>query len=72
MEPKNVYVGLYTNGFNPFRSFTAPYSHWLVIFTIYNLPPEMCIRLEFMFLFMVIHDPNSPGRNIDVCFFTVD
>jgi hypothetical protein len=22
------------------------------------------MRLEFMFLFMVIHDPNSPGRNI--------
>jgi hypothetical protein len=33
------------------------------------LPPRMCMRPEFMFLSMVIPGPNSPGQNIDVCFF---
>ena len=33
---------------------------------IYNLPLGMCIRLEFMFLSMIILDTNSLGWNIDV------
>ncbi|KAL9379139.1 hypothetical protein Peur_027621 [Populus x canadensis] len=56
-----------TDGFNPFGSFAAPYSCWPVILTVYNLPPGMCMRPEFMFLSMVIPGPSSPGRNIDVC-----
>jgi len=34
---------------------------------VYNLPPGMCMRLEFMFLSIFIPGPSSPGRNIDVC-----
>jgi len=34
---------------------------------IYNLSSEICIRSEFMFLYMVITGPNSPGWNLDVC-----
>jgi hypothetical protein len=66
-ESRNVLLGLCTNGFNPFGSFAAPYSCWPVILTVYNLPPGMCMRPEFMFLSMVIPGPSSPGRNIDVC-----
>jgi hypothetical protein len=66
-ESRNVHLGLCTDGFNPFRSFAAPYSCWSIILTVYNLPPEMCIRPEFMFLSTVIPGPSSPGRNIDVC-----
>jgi len=66
-ESRNVCLGLCTDGFNPFRSFTAPYSCWPVILTIYNLPLGMCMRPEFMFLSMVIPGPSSPGWNIDVC-----
>jgi hypothetical protein len=47
--------------------FVTPYSCWPVILTIYNLPPGMCMRLEFMFLSIVIPGPSSPGQNIDVC-----
>ena len=60
-------LGLCTDGFNPFRSFVAPYSCWSIILTVYNLPPEMCMRPEFMFLSTVIPGPSSLGRNIDVC-----
>jgi hypothetical protein len=34
---------------------------------VYNLPPGMFMRPEFMFLSMVIPGPSSPGWNIDVC-----
>ena len=66
-ESRNVRLGLCTDGFNPFGSFDAPYSCWPVILTVYNLPPGMCMRPEFMFLSTVIPGPRSPGRNIDVC-----
>jgi len=59
-------LGLCTKGFNPFRSFVASYSCWLVILTIYNLPPGICMRSKFIFLSTVIPDPNSSGQNIDV------
>ena len=66
-ESRNMRLGLCTDGFNPFESFAAPYSCWPVILTVYNLPPEMCMRPEFMFLSTVIPGPSSPGWNIDVC-----
>jgi hypothetical protein len=66
-ESRNVCRGLCTDEFNPFGSSTAPYSCWPVILTVYNLPPGMCMKLEFMFLSMVIPGLSNPGRNIDVC-----
>ena len=48
-ESRKVRFGLCTNGFNLFGSFTAPYSCWTIILMVYNLPPGMCMRLEFMF-----------------------
>jgi len=65
-ESRNVRLGLCIDGFNPFESFVAPYSCWPVILMVYNLPPGICMRLEFMFLSMVIPGPSSPVRNIDV------
>ena len=59
--------GLRINGLNPFRLFVALYSCWPIILTVYNFPPEMCMRLEFMFLSIVILSFNSLGQNIDVC-----
>jgi hypothetical protein len=58
LKPWNICVGLYTNEFNLFGSFVAPYFYWSVILIIFNL-------LEFMFLSMFIHDSNIPGRNIN-------
>jgi len=40
-ESRNVRFGLCTDEFNPFGSFAAPYSCWLVILMVYNLPPGM-------------------------------
>jgi len=66
-ESRNVRLGLCTDQFNPFGSFAAPYSCWPVKLTVYNLPPGMCMRPEFIFLSMVIPGPSSSGWNIDVC-----
>jgi hypothetical protein len=65
-ESRNMRLGLCTDRFNPFESFSASYSCWPVILTVYNLPTGMCMRLEFMFLSTVITGPSSPGLNIDV------
>jgi hypothetical protein len=65
-ESRNVRLGLCIDGFNPIGSFAAPYSYWLVKLTIYNLPPGMCIKPEFMFLSIIIPGPSSPGQNINV------
>jgi hypothetical protein len=67
VKSRNVRLRLCTDGFNSFGSFAAPYSRWPVILTVYNLPPGMCMRSEFMFLSIIIPGPSSPGRNIDVC-----
>jgi hypothetical protein len=67
VESRNVLLGLCIDGFNPFRSFAALYSCWLIILRVYNLPPGMYMRLKFMFLSMVIPSLNSLGWNIDVC-----
>ena len=54
VETRNVHLWLFIDEFNPFRSFLTPYSCWLVILTVYNLPPRICIRPKFMFLSTVI------------------
>jgi len=66
VESMYAHLGLCTDGFNPFGSFAASYSWWPIILSVYNLPPGMCMRPEFMFLSTVIPGPSSPGRNIDV------
>jgi hypothetical protein len=60
-ELRNVRLGLCIDGFNPFGSFYTSYSYWQVILTVYNLPPGMSMRPEFMFLSTVILGLSNPG-----------
>ena len=66
IEPRNICVGLYTDGFNPFKLSDAPYSCWLMILMVYNLSSKMCMMPKFMFLYTIIPNFNSLYRNIDV------
>jgi hypothetical protein len=71
---RNEHLGLCTERFNPFESFSTPYSCWLVILTVYNLPSKMCVRPKFIYLFflsMVIHNLNSLGRFMDEIHFNI-
>ncbi|KAH0724842.1 hypothetical protein KY284_000707 [Solanum tuberosum] len=53
-EPRNVRLGLCSDGFTPFSNSASPYSCWLVFLTPYNLPPEMCMTSPYIFLSCVI------------------
>ena len=38
-DPRNVRLGLATDGFNPFGIMSSTYSMWPVVVIPYNLPP---------------------------------
>ena len=65
-DPRNVRLGLCSDGFTPFGLLGSQYSCWPVIVTPYNLPPWMCMKTPYMFLTVIIPGPNNPKRNIDV------
>ena len=64
-EPRNVVIGLSTDGFNP-HGRGKDYSCWPVMITPYNLPPSLCNKRPYMFLTMIIPGPSHPGKYIDV------
>ncbi|KAL0384767.1 UNVERIFIED_CONTAM: hypothetical protein Sradi_2871000 [Sesamum radiatum] len=66
MEPRNVRLGLCVDEFVPHRQYDKMNSCWSVILTPYNIPPEMCMKSEFMFLTLVIPGLSNPKRLIDV------
>ncbi|XP_010462917.1 PREDICTED: uncharacterized protein LOC104743549 [Camelina sativa] len=64
-EPRNVYLGLCTDGFNPF-GMSRNHSLWPVILTPYNLPPGMCMNMEYFFLTILNSGPNHPRASLDI------
>ncbi|WVZ94451.1 LOW QUALITY PROTEIN: hypothetical protein U9M48_040340 [Paspalum notatum var. saurae] len=65
-DPRSVRLGLATDGFTPFSTSASPYSCWPVFIMPYNLPPEMVLKDEFIFLALVILGPEHPGKNFNV------
>jgi hypothetical protein len=65
-DPRNVRLGLASDGFNPFGNMSTSHSTWPVILVPYNLPPWMCMKQPYFILSMIIPGPTSPGMNIDV------
>ncbi|XP_010445863.1 PREDICTED: uncharacterized protein LOC104728603 [Camelina sativa] len=65
-EPRNVYLGLSTDGFNPFGKHGRQYSLWPVIVTPYNLTPSLCMKREFLFLTILVPGPDHPKKALDV------
>ncbi|CAA7059438.1 unnamed protein product [Microthlaspi erraticum] len=65
-EKRNVFLGLCTDGFSPFGMSGRQYSLWPIILTPYNLPPEMCMKREFLFMSILIPGPKHPRRSLDV------
>ncbi|XP_057771180.1 uncharacterized protein LOC130990991 [Salvia miltiorrhiza] len=65
-EPRNVRLGLASDGFNPFSNMNLSHSTWPVILLPYNLPPWKCLKAPFFILSMLIPGPKSPGNDIDV------
>jgi len=65
-EPRNVYLGLCADGFSLYSNAARPYSIWLIVVCVYNLPPHMCMTRPYMFLSYVISGPHNLKSKIDV------
>ncbi|KAG8485489.1 hypothetical protein CXB51_021293 [Gossypium anomalum] len=53
-DPRNVRLGLASDGFNPFRTMSTSHSTWPVLLIPYNLEPWACMKQSSMILSMVI------------------
>jgi len=65
-EPRNVRLGLCTDGFSPCGHYGQTYSCWPVIVTPYNLPPWMCKKGQFKLITLLIPGSKNPKGNIDI------
>ena len=65
-EPRNVRLVLAAGGFNSFAEMSLSYNMWHVVLTVYNLPPWLCMKKEYMMLTLLIPGPYSPGKDMDV------
>jgi len=66
VEPRNIRLGLASDGFNPFSMMSVSHSTWPVVVIPYNLPPWMCMKQLNFILSLLISGPKSPGMDIDV------
>jgi hypothetical protein len=65
-DPRNIRLGLSTDGFNPFGMASSKHSTWPVILVPYNMPPWLCMKQSNFIMSMLIPGPKGPGNDIDV------
>jgi len=65
-DPRNIRLGLASDGFNPFRVMSSIHSTWPVLLIPYNLPPWVCMKQPSIILSMIIPGEKAPGMDIDV------
>jgi hypothetical protein len=63
-----VCIGLATDGFSPYDMSAVSYSCWPVFAILYNLPPALCIKYEYMFLCLIVPSPDHPRTRINMMF----
>ena len=62
----NLRLGLVGDGIIPFKNNALKHSTWVMLITIYNLPPWLLTKFFFISLAMLIPGPKSPtAENID-------
>ncbi|XP_074265708.1 uncharacterized protein LOC141588153 [Silene latifolia] len=65
-EPRNLRLGLCTDGINPFGTLSTQHSCWPVMLIIYNIPPWLTNKSKYILLTLLISGPKQPGNDIDV------
>nr|XP_043616319.1 uncharacterized protein LOC122588267 [Erigeron canadensis] len=65
-DPRNVRLGLASDGFNPFGAMSLSYSMWPVVIIPYNMPPWKSMVDSSFMLTLLIPGRDTPGKNIDV------
>ncbi|TYK08865.1 hypothetical protein E5676_scaffold87G00550 [Cucumis melo var. makuwa] len=66
LDPRNVRLGLTSDGFNSFGHISTVYNIWSVVLIPYNFPPWKCMKESNIFMSLLIPNRRSPGREIDV------
>jgi len=56
-DPRNLRLGLATDGMNPYGNLSSKYSSWPILLVIFNLPYWLCMKIS---------GPRQPGNDIDV------
>jgi hypothetical protein len=65
--PTNLRLGLVGDGIIPYKNNAIKHSTWVLLITIYNLPPWLLPKKNFISLALLIPGPKSPtAENIDV------
>ncbi|XP_043694262.1 uncharacterized protein LOC122644969 [Telopea speciosissima] len=65
-DPRNVRLGLSSDGFNLLNDIKNSYSIWPVIVVLYNLSPWKCMKQTSFMLTLLILGKNQPRNDIDV------
>jgi len=65
-DPRNLKLGIATDGMNPYGNLSSKHSSWPVLLFIYNLSYWLWMKRKYMILFMMILGPRQPGNDIDV------
>jgi hypothetical protein len=65
-EVRHLWIGLSTDGMNPFDQVRSNHSTWPVTLCIYNLPPWLCMKRSYIQMPLLIQGPKQPGNDIDV------
>jgi hypothetical protein len=65
-DARNVRIGLATDEFTLYNMSASSYSCWPVFAILYNLPPALCMKYEYMFMCLIIPGPDNPRPSINV------
>ena len=65
-EPRNIRLGVSTDGFNPFGNQSSTHSTWPMFVWMYNLPSWLCMKRKYIHMSMLIQGPTQPGNDINL------
>ncbi|KAI0520430.1 hypothetical protein KFK09_007905 [Dendrobium nobile] len=66
LDPRNIRLGLSSDGFNPFKIMSNTYSIWPILLVPYNMPPWVGMKHDSFILSTIISGERSPGNAIDI------
>ena len=65
-EPRNLRLGLCTDGMSPYGAFSSLKTTWPLFLAIYNLAPWLCMKRKYLIMPLLISGPKQPGNDLDV------
>jgi hypothetical protein len=65
-DMRNVCIGLAIDGFTPYNTSASSYSCCPIFTILYNLPPSLCMKYEYIFLCLIIPHPDHPRTCLNV------